>query len=128
MEIEGAKVATFTVNGKNCFAFMSAGGVGYKTLGYQYLTRGSLCQPPNRAQFSNQEIAKRIAKFEARTELPEIRATAKPTPTKSVDPGGTSPPVSDLSAKLKALKDAYDQGLISSPEYETKRKALLDAM
>jgi hypothetical protein len=132
MNIQGTKVATFTLGGKNCFAFASAGGTGYKMLGYQYLRRGSLCQVAGRPQFTNEQIERLIEKFEARTELPEIRTTAKPTSnstlSKSVDPGGTSPQVSDFLAKLKALKDAYDQGLISSSEYETRQKAVLDAM
>lgn len=47
-----------------------------------------------------------------------------PAPSRAV----RSVPSGEVSARLKALKDVYDQGLITQDEYDSKRKALLNEL
>ena len=125
-----AKLARFTYNGRNCFGFYVAGGLNRSNTGYDYLKLGNICREAGRAPYTNEELRSLVDKFEVRSTLPEVLTVSSPSPqqTKAVQPIMPSSAIADFAAKVKALKDAHDQGSISDAEFETKKKALLDAM
>jgi hypothetical protein len=57
---------------------------------------------------------------------PPVAPVAPAAPIPAAAPTAPSAP-SDLENKLQILKRAHDQGLITDAEYESKRRALLDA-
>jgi hypothetical protein len=51
----------------------------------------------------------------------------EPAPAQS-DAGTATPPKPDVEERLMKLKDLHDKGLITDPEYDARRKAILDAL
>jgi hypothetical protein len=71
------------------------------------------------------------SKVQMRGSLSQMTAPSSASPSPQTPPLQSVPVASgslDFSGKMRVLRDAFDKGLITADEYETKRKALLNAL
>jgi hypothetical protein len=123
--VGGRRVMLFNDNGRNCFGFHGVGDAN--KWGLRYFTKGEFCRSVGDAVFSNDQINEILNKIAVRDSAPKIQKIL-PSPTAPAGSATTDTKPNGTIAKLKELKDAFDQGLINAAEYEAKKKILIDAM
>jgi hypothetical protein len=111
----------------DCVGFVSPGQQNSR--GWQSYSRGYICPASGKAAFTDDQVRELLSKIQV-LDKPTGSKPVEPVnaTTKQLEPGETSPAIAAFAAKMKALKDAYEQGSISFDEYESKRKALINAL
>jgi hypothetical protein len=129
--VANARIIRFvTADARSCVGFVSAGQPSSAGNGWKSFKRGYFCPGRNKSTFTDDQVGALVSGIEIRDTIPTPTSVSTPalSPPESSQAGVTSPAIASFAAKMKALKEAYEQGSISFDEYDAKRKALMNAM